>query len=269
MGEHFRMEERGADTFYVPTCNMLVRRTRFLELNGLREDLRVGEDVDFCWRLRAGGHYLVYAPGGIAWHKHRGTLGPMLRRRLDYGTSEATLYSLHPEKRKHLPWEPAPLATAALLSAAVLSRRSLLAVAALLPVLWDGVRRSRHLRQAEVEVAVEQVWSSVARGHLSLLYFAYFHLVRYYLGPMVAAGILSRGARRLAALAVIYAGTVDYVTKRPRLGYLAYLGCYLAEHAAYQTGVIAGCVRERSFRSYLVARKRGGVARSGGSPGEV
>jgi mycofactocin system glycosyltransferase len=256
MGGRFHVEERGPDIFYVPTCNMLVRRSVFLDLGGLREDLRVGEDVDFCWRLRAGGHYLVYAPEGMVWHKHRGTLGRMLRRRLDYGTSEAKLYSLHPEKRKSLPLEPAPLVTAALLSMAVLTRRPLLAATALLPMLWDGARRNRHLRQVEAEVAPEQVWLSVARGHLALLYFAYFHFVRYYLGPTMAAGILARGARRLAAIAVIYAGTVDYITKQPSLGYLSYLGYYLAEHVAYQTGVIAGCLREGTFGSYRVRLHR-------------
>ena len=148
------------------------------------------------------------------------------------------------------------LSTAALLSAAVFWRRPGLAAAALAPVVWDFARRASRLRRTEVKVADEKVWLSVARGYLSLLYFAYFHLVRYYLGPMVAAGVLSRGSRRLAALALIYAGTVDYVTKRPRLGYLSHLGYYLAEHAAYQAGVIAGCVREGTFRSYRVAFER-------------
>ena len=57
----------------------------------------------------------------------------------------------------------------------------------------------------------------------------------------------------LAALAAVYASVVDYVTKRPRLGYATYLGYYLLEHAAYQAGVIAGCLREGSWRSYLVS----------------
>ena len=50
-----------------------------------------------------------------------------------------------------------------------------------------------------------------------------------------------------------YAGTVDYVTKRPRLSWPVYLAYYLAEHAAYQTGVVVGCLRTGSFRSYLPA----------------
>ena len=92
-----------------------------------------------------------------------------------------------------------------------------------------------------------------------MLYFVYLHLVRYYLGPLAAAGVLSRGVRQFAALATVYSGTVDYATKRPRLGYLTYFGYYLAEHVAYQTGVIAGCIGAGTFRSYQVASRREGV----------
>jgi mycofactocin system glycosyltransferase len=253
MGRHLRLESRGSDTFYVPTCNLLVRRSVYLALDGLREDLRMGEDVDFCWRLRARGDYLVYAPEGIVRHKHRNTLVPMLRRRAGYGSSEAGLYALHPDKRKRLPLEPAPLATVALLSAAAIGRRPHLLAACLVPALLDAARRTQHLRENEIDVPARRVLLSVARGHLSMLYFAYFHVVRYYLGPLAAAGVVSRAPRRFAALAALYAGTVDYVTKRPRLGYLSYLGYYLAEHAAYQAGVFAGCVRAGTFRSYRLA----------------
>lgn len=256
MGRHLRLEARGSDTFYVPTCNLLVRRSVYRALGGLREDLRMGEDVDFCWRLRAQSHYLVYAPEGIVRHKHRNTLIPMLRRRAGYGRSEAVLYALHPDKRKRFPWEPAPLATVALLSAAVIGRQPRLLAACLAPALWDAARRTQHLRESEVDLSAQRVLLSVARGHLSMLYFVYFHVVRYYLGPLAAAGVLSRGLRRFAALAAMYAGSVDYVTKRPRLGYLSYLGYYAAEHTAYQVGVIAGCLRAGTFRSYRLAIER-------------
>ena len=181
----------------------------------------------------------------------------MMRRRLAYGTSEARLYSLHPEKRKRLPWEPLPLATAALLSVAVVWRRPALAGAALVPFLLDAVARAGNLRRAGVGLPAGPVWQSVARGHLSMLYFAYFHLVRYYLGPLAAAGLLVPGVRLLTAVAALYAGGVDYVTRRPRMSYPAYLAFYLAEHAAYQAGVIVGSVRAGTFRSYLPAAQPG------------
>ena len=62
----------------------------------------------------------------------------------------------------------------------------------------------------------------------------------------------------LAMLAVLYSAGVDYSAKRPRLDFPTYLGYYLAEHAAYQLGVLVGCTRSRTFRSYLPVLERVG-----------
>lgn len=256
MGRRLVLRTRGEDTFYVPTCNLLVRRSVYLGLGGLREDLPVGEDVDLCWRLRAGGAYLVYAPEGVVRHKHRGSLGSMLGRRASYGTSEAMLHALHPDKRKRFPPAPAPLATVVLLSAALMGRRPQLLPAVLVPPLWDGGRRALHLRREGIQLPARRVCASVLRGHLSALYFAYFHLVRYYLGPLAAAGVLVRGAWVLAGVAALCSSVVDYSARRPRLCFPVYLGLYLAEHAAYQAGVMAGCVRAGTFRSFVLAFRR-------------
>jgi mycofactocin system glycosyltransferase len=256
MGRHLRILANGSDSFYVPTCNLLVRRSIFEGLGGLRADLRVGEDVDFCWRLRAAGQYLVYAPEGIVHHKHRDRLQTMLRRRAQYGTSEALLHGLHPDKRKRFPFSPAPLATVALVSAALVKREPRLLPLCLAPALWEGWRRRERLREAGVGVSDASIWNSAARSHLSMLYFAYFHLTRYYLGPLTALGLLARGFWWLEAAAVLYSSGVDYFTKRPRLPLPVYGALYLAEHAAYQTGVVRGCVRARSFRTYLPVFER-------------
>jgi hypothetical protein len=84
-----------------------------------------------------------------------------------------------------------------------------------------------------------------------MLYFAYFHLTRYYLGPLTVAGAAAPGWWALEAAAVTYSAGVDYSTKRPRLPFPVYLAYYLAEHAAYQAGVVQGCLQVGSFRSYL------------------
>ncbi len=253
MGSRLRIEGRGTDTFYVPTCNLLVRKSAFEQVGGLRDDLQVGEDVDLCWRLRASGYNLVYAPEGIVRHKHRDHLVGMLRRRADYGTSEATLHRLHPAKRKRLPLPPAPTATVALVACATLRLDPRLLLAALVPPAWDGVRRTIRLRRQTVNVSAGQIWSAVLRNHLGMLYFACFHLQRYYLLPLALAGPVAPGAWALGASAVVYSAGVDYRAKRPRLGFATYLAYYAAEHLAYQTGVIVGCLRERTLRSYLLA----------------
>lgn len=254
MGVHLRLEAGGSDTFYVPTCNLLVRRAVFAELGGLREGQRVGEDVDFCWRLRGAGHYLVYTPRGIVRHKHRASLAATMRQRASYGTSEARLYDEHRDKRKRLPLKPAPLATTALVSAALVGRKPRLLAAGLAPLALDIARRLRNLAEHQVELPAERVAFSVLRAHLSMLYFVYFHLVRYYLVPLAAAGLLAPGAWVLMSVAVLYAAAVDYAVKKPRLSFPVFLGYYLAEHGAYQAGVAIGCLRAGTWRSYLVGR---------------
>ena len=107
------------------------------------------------------------------------------------------------------------------------------------------------------------LWTSVLRGHLSMLYFVYFHLTRYYLGPLTVAGAVAPGAWALEAAAVLYSAGVDYSTRRPRLSFPVYLAHYVAEHAAYQAGVARGCLRERSLRSYLPVLERHKAPTSG------
>jgi hypothetical protein len=45
---------------------------------------------------------------------------------------------------------------------------------------------------------------------------------------------------------------MDYSAKRPRLAFPPFLLYYLLDHISYQLGVLAGCLRASSFRSYLV-----------------
>ncbi len=253
MGVQLLVAAEGPDSFYAPTCNLLVRRSLYLRLGGLREELRLGEDVDFCWRLRDAGAVLVYAPQGVVSHKHLDRLPALLRRRADYGSSEAVLHALHPDKRGRLRLPPAPAATVALAAAGIVTRRPWLLAAALVPPLVDAARRGRRLRRTGVRVPAAQVGYSTLRGHLSALYFVSFRLVRYHLWALAALGAVFPGVRLLGAACVVYAAGVDYTTRRPRLGFATYLGLYAAEHAAYQTGVYAGRLR--------ALRRRGPIGR--------
>ena len=256
MGERLLVGADDPGTFYVPTCNLLVRHTAYDAVGGIREDLHVGEDVDLCWRLRDRGDYLFYVPQGIVRHKHRNRLGAMTRRRAEYGTSEAALHVLHPEKRKRFGLTPLPAVTFAVAATALIGRRPWFLAACLLPVLWDGSRRLLHLRREGAHVPSRWVWFAVVRGHLSASYFLLFHVVRYYLLLLVAGGFALPGLWMFAAFAVLYCSVVDYAVKHPRLWYPTFLFFYLAEHAAYQSGVLVGCVRSRSFRSYAPTFRR-------------
>jgi hypothetical protein len=73
---------------------------------------------------------------------------------------------------------------------------------------------------------------------------------------LVAAGLVLPGFWLFAGFGVLCTSVVDFSVKRPRLWYPTFLFFYLAEHSAYQTGVLVGCLQSRSFRSYVPTFRR-------------
>ncbi len=55
IGNRERVGNSGNDTFYLPSCNLLVRRSAFKSAGGFKDSMHVGEDVDLTWRLRDRG----------------------------------------------------------------------------------------------------------------------------------------------------------------------------------------------------------------------
>jgi len=255
MGKRLLMEGKSSSSFYVPTANLLVRREAFREAGGFREGMRLGEDVDFCWRLRDLGHTLLYVPSGSVAHKHRSRLFRMLKRRGEYGTSEAVLYRTHRDRRK-------------MMQVSLFSGLSFLAVAfavlllnpyplCLLPVLFgfDLWRRSSKTKRLKIELGFSQITSSASRSYISLYYFAFYHLVRYYLILFIGFGFLWYPLWIFGGLALIYASIVDRYVKRPGLYYPVFLFYYFLEQLAYQVGVFWGCLKRGYFGSYLLSFK--------------
>ena len=262
MGRRLLVSLDALDTFYMPTCNLLVRRDAYLAVGGLREHLRVGEDVDLCWRLRARGNVLVYAPRGRVWHRHRDRWPAMLRRRAEYGTSEATLYALHTDKRKRLLLPAWPALSLAVALAVLLLRNARLIPLVLLPWTIDVARRLLNLHAQGVTVSPWLVGFSALRVHLSLAHSLLFLAVRYCLLGLVVPATFVPRLRLPLAFAVLYTSAVDYSVKRPRMTFASYVGCAVLEHSAYQVGVALGCLRRRTLRPYLIslaARPRGPV----------
>jgi mycofactocin system glycosyltransferase len=257
MGRRLRMEGRGPGTFYVPTANMLVRRDVFMSTGGFEEGRRIGEDVDLCWRLRGLGHGLVYAPFGQVAHKHRNRPGRMLRRRAEYGASEAGLYRAHRDKRKAfvVPFF-AGLSFLAVALAILLTNPY-----PLIPVPFftglDVWRRSAALKKTGIAIPVRQAAASTFRSDLAFFYYAFFHLARYYLVPLLALGFFWHPFWAFAGLTVVVTSVVDFFVKKPRLPYPVFLFFYLLEHLAYQAGVFLGCLKARSFGSYRLSFRRG------------
>jgi mycofactocin system glycosyltransferase len=256
MGSRLLLEGKSTSGFYVPTANLLVKRDIFMSIGGFTQGMRVGEDVDFCWRLRDEEHSLLYVPSGTVAHKHRNRLDKMLSRRALYAGSEAHLYRAHRDKKKslHVPLFSGLSLLALSLAILLLNPCPLCAIPPLFASdLW---RRSVRVKKYRMGVSFSRLVYAALRSWLSFFYFAFFHLVRYYLILFIGFGFLWYPVWILGGTALLYASVVDYSMKRPELFYPVFLFFYLLEHLVYQLGVFWGCLKNRYFGSYLLSFRR-------------
>ena len=114
MGPRPSIVRPGSRVPYVPGAALVVRKAAAGA--GFAEDMQVGEDVDFVWRLAAAGWRTRYEPVATMGHQHRVRLGAWLARRKDYGTSAAALERRHPGAVR--PLYASPWTTVAWLAAA-------------------------------------------------------------------------------------------------------------------------------------------------------
>lgn len=84
---------------HLPGCNLAVRREAFEKISGFDERFHTaGDDVDFCWRLRAGELRIGFAPTAFVWHDRRPDAIGYLRQQWGYGRAEAMLTDKFPER---------------------------------------------------------------------------------------------------------------------------------------------------------------------------
>jgi mycofactocin system glycosyltransferase len=250
LGQHERSGQGGNDTFYLPSCNLLVRRTAFRRVGGFRSEMHVGEDVDLTWRLRDGGYRILYRPRGRVWHAHRSYLPAFLKRRFEYGTSEGLLQTLHPERRKKMVF-PGPLAAVlALVGAAMVTRSLVLLLLASAVWLFDAGLTKRRMHGRGLHLPYLDVLLARGRAVGSLAYYTGYHLLRYYLLPLLLVAI-AFPAGALTVLAMTFGVVaVDYHVRKPRLGIAPFCAFYLLEQVAYGGGVFWGSVRQKNFGNY-------------------
>src|SRR5207244_1141532 len=94
MGHRTSIVRPGSRVPYVPGAALVVRKEA--AGTGFAEDMQVGEDVDFVWRLGAAGWRVRYEPAATMGHQHRVQLREWFARRKDYGTSAAAPELRHP-----------------------------------------------------------------------------------------------------------------------------------------------------------------------------
>lgn len=251
LGKEVAFGTTAASDFYVPTCNVLIRKDVYLQVGGLDEGLRLGEDVDLCWRLKETGRRLLYIPKGKVRHKHRNRLWEILRRRFDYGTSEGFLFSRHEQVKKRFPWKPAALTFMILCCLGILTRSVLVLPVAALLAGSEAWRRRRELkRKTGASLSYATVLQAILKDYFASAFYLAYHLVRYYLVLMLLAAILIPAAAPLLVGLILFPALVEFARKQPRLSLLLFLFFYLAEQAFYQAGVFWGCLTWNSFRPY-------------------
>jgi hypothetical protein len=93
MGERSGLVVPGGPVGYVPSACLMVRREAFGE--GFDEALRVGEDVDFVWRLHDRGWLVRYDSRVVVTHRTRTSWRKWWLQRQRYGASSGELARRH------------------------------------------------------------------------------------------------------------------------------------------------------------------------------
>ena len=93
MGERSGLVVPGGPVGYVPSACLMVRRTAYGE--GFDEILRVGEDVDFVWRLHDQGWLVRYEASVLVTHRARTSWRAWWLQRQRYGASSGELATRH------------------------------------------------------------------------------------------------------------------------------------------------------------------------------
>ena len=248
MGTLPRSSQDGSRFFYLPSCNLLVRKALFLQLKGFREDLAVGEDVDFCWRLQDQGHHVEYRPIGKVYHRHRNKIRHFGLRRFDYGTSEPLLQRSHPMRIKQLVFPPPDVIFWGLILLSVASRWVPLLGLCVVTLLTDALFRFYKIRKKNLPLEFPTILLAAFRGYLVVFYHWCSFVSRYYLvlTPLLFIWAPVGGAIILGMH--LLTGLGEYFIKKPRLNFPLFLLYFTLEQLAYQLGVWWGCLRKLSFR---------------------
>jgi len=250
MGAHASIVRPGSRVPYVPGAALVVRKAA--AGTGFAEDMRVGEDVDFVWRLAAAGWTVRYEPAAAMPHQHRVRLGAWFARRKDYGTSAAVLELRHPGAVRPLylsgwtalAWLAAaagwPAAGAALTGTgiALLARR----LARLTGEDWPrpaartAWQLATRLAGGGTLAAGRPLGSAISRTWWPL--------------ALPAAVAVRRLRLPLAAL-VLAPPLLDWLDRRPPLDPARYVAARLLDDVGYSLGVWQGCAGRRTIRPLL------------------
>ncbi len=256
MGQRPSIVRPGSRVPYVPGAALVVRRAAAGA--GFAEDMQVGEDVDFVWRLGRAGWRVRYEPAATMGHQHRVRLRTWLARRKDYGTSAAGLELRHPGTVRPLyasPWTAVAWLGAALgypeagllvtgAGAALLARR----LARLTGEEWPLPAGS-----AAWQLAIRLAGGGTVGAALPLG----SAISRTWWPLALPAAVAVRRLRLPLAAVTLAPAVLDWLDRRPPLDPARYVTARLLDDVGYSLGVWQGCARRRTIRPLLpVLRNR-------------
>lgn len=82
-------------TRHNPTCNAMFRRDVLEEMNGFRENLWPGEDVELDHRIVAKGYDIYFNPRAIVYHYRPSNINQLRKMMFRYGYVQAELVKLY------------------------------------------------------------------------------------------------------------------------------------------------------------------------------
>ncbi|MFF9808225.1 mycofactocin biosynthesis glycosyltransferase MftF [Streptomyces coeruleorubidus] len=240
LGAHPAAVRPGTPVSWVPSACMVARVDVLADCGGFDAGMRVGEDVDLCWRLVEKGWRIRYEPSVEAAHEHRVRLADWCTRKAVYGTGAHPLAQRHPH---HVaPAVLAPWNTALVLTLLVQRRWSLPVAGAIWAVATARIAR----RLEDIEHPVRHAARLTADGAVSAAAQGSALLTRHW-WPLTALGCLtSPRMRRAAALAAITDITLEYRRGETRLDPIRYGIARRLDDLAYGTGVWISAFKGRS-----------------------
>jgi mycofactocin system glycosyltransferase len=227
---------------YVPATALVVRRDALESVDGFDRALRVGEDVDFVWRLHEHGWRVHYDPHVEVTHPSRPSFAAWIRQRIAYGTSAAPLAQRHGSAVGPLRisgWSALAWAAVGVGKVAVGLGIGAGTAAALVPKLRS------------VAHPVREAIAITGRGHLSAARAVADALRRPWWPIAVGTAVVSRRMRPAIAAAAVVPALLEWRAQRPALRAGTYVALRLLDDFAYGAGVWLGSARTRSAAALL------------------
>jgi len=89
-------------------CSLGVRRELFESVGGFDEDIILGNDVDFCWRVQLASGPLVFVPEAVVQYRYRASMRGIFDQARSYGTAGPVLYRRYRHRgMPRRPWRKA------------------------------------------------------------------------------------------------------------------------------------------------------------------